>query len=156
MLPSNSKPLQEHINRVRAWNVDAGHLDPENWVEDWVGDEDARELSVALVEEEDQEMTEAVEDLRKAVMRDAMDGTANSRFAEIDIMDAAADILFTLFGLLSKAGLADYLEPVFEEVCRSNDTKLIEPVLKPNGKVGKNPEHFEEPQIGAILGIVTE
>lgn len=94
-------------------------------------------------------MVDATRELRKAVERDEMN--PEDPWVEVEIMDAAADIMFTLFGLLTKAGLADYLEPVFDEVCRSNETKLIDPVVKPNGKIGKNPKYFEEPDILSIL-----
>lgn len=151
MARSTKKTLQDHINRVRKWNTDAGHYSPEHWVDEWVGDPAARDLAVALVEEETQEMVEAVSELRNAVDRDEMN--PDDKWVEVEIMDAAADIMFTLFGLLTKAGLADYLEPVFEEVCRSNETKLIEPVTLPNGKIGKNPLHFEEPKIRQILEL---
>lgn len=144
-----SKSLQEHINKVRAWNIDAGHFDPENYVTDWCDSEQNRELAVALVSEEVDEMGEAVVELAGAVRRDVMD--PNDPWVEAEILDAAADIMFTLFGLVTKAGLADYLEPVFVEVCKSNDTKLIDPVVKPNGKIGKNPKHFREPDIKGIL-----
>ena len=149
MARSTKKTLQEHINRVRKWNTDAGHFDPENWVDQWVGDPEARELALVILEEEVREMNEATEKLRDAVERDEMD--PDDKWVEVEIMDAAGDIMFTLFGLLTKAGLADYMEPVFDEVCRSNETKLIDPVVKPNGKIGKNPEFFEEPDILSIL-----
>lgn len=149
MARSTKKTLQEHINRVRKWNTDAGHFDPESWVGNWVGDPEARELALVILEEEVREMNEATEKLRGAVERDEMD--PEDPWVEVEIMDAAADIMFTLFGLLTKAGLVDYLEPVFDEVCRSNETKLIDPVIKPNGKIGKNEKHFEEPKIQEIL-----
>lgn len=144
-----SKSLQEYGNRVRKWNIDAGHFDPENWVENWVGDDDARDLAVALVEEENEEMNEAVAELRDAVDRDIMD--PDDPWIEVKILDAAADTMFTLLGLLTKAGLVDYLPDVMDEVIRSNETKLIDPVVLPNGKIGKNPLHYEEPDIKGIL-----
>ena len=54
MARSTKKTLQEHINRVRKWNKDAGHVDPEHCVDEWVGNPAARDLAAALVEEETQ------------------------------------------------------------------------------------------------------
>lgn len=149
MAPRNNTSLAEYGNRVRKWNIDAGHFDPENFVEDWVGDDEARDLAVTLVEEEVEEMGQAVSELRNAVDRDVMD--PDDPWIEAEILDASADIMFTLLGLLTKSGLIDYLPDTMDEVIRSNETKLIEPVVLPNGKIGKNPLYYEEPDIKTIL-----
>lgn len=149
MAPRNNTSLAEYGNLVRKWNIDAGHFDPENFVEDWVGDDEARDLAVTLVEEEVEEMGQAVSELRNAVDRDVMD--PDDPWIEAEILDASADIMFTLLGLLTKAGLIDYLPDTMDEVIRSNETKLIEPVVLPNGKIGKNPLYYEEPDIKTIL-----
>lgn len=141
--------LKEYLNNIRKWNIDAGHFDPENWVENWVGDEEARDLAMVLVEEEVEEMGAATTALRDAVDRDVMD--PEDPWIEVEILDAACDIFFTLAGLLAKSGLTDYFPEALEEVIRSNETKLIEPVRLPNGKIGKNPMHYEKPDIKTIL-----
>lgn len=71
----------------------------------------------------------------------------------IEVADAIADILVVALGAAVEAGID--IEPVLEEVIRSNDTKIdwanARPwKVKPSGKIGKD-EHYEPPQIMQIV-----
>lgn len=71
----------------------------------------------------------------------------------VEIADALADLLFTVYGTAAVHGID--LDEVFDEVCRSNMTKLDEngePVPHPTvpGKSGKS-HLFEPPRIAEIL-----
>lgn len=77
----------------------------------------------------------------------------------VESVDAAIDILYVTFGLLVEMGVD--AEPIFDEVQRSNMSKLGEdgkPIISrgeeldgfPAGKVLKGPNYFK-PDIGALL-----
>lgn len=84
---------------------------------------------------------EEVEELEVAVNADD----------EVEMLDAVADIMFTLYGLVAKAGLDELVDEAFYEVVRSNWTKYVEnPVYDENGKVGK-PDTYKPPRIKEIV-----
>lgn len=70
-----------------------------------------------------------------------------------EIADAIADIIYVALGAAVEAGID--IEPVLEEVIRSNDTKIdwanARPwKVKPSGKIAKD-ENYEPPLLGPIL-----
>lgn len=142
--------LSKAVKDIAEWNYKAGHATG-NLITDWYEDGGAARAYL-LVEEEVAELMEAVEE-------DTADGgsywvAGTEKFADnsVEILDAAADIFFTLIGLLTKAGLEEHFEPALKEVMRSNDTKLIEPIYGENNKVGKNPKYYEPPNILKAIG----
>lgn len=121
------------------WNVLAGHADKDtelNRIKFGVN-EGYRELALQLIEEEVAELREAVHNTDS-----------------YEIMDAIADILFTVFGLATKAGLAHMVVPALREVEMSNLTKIPEPgealTVYPNGKIGK-PAGYVPPDWDAVF-----
>ncbi len=71
----------------------------------------------------------------------------------VEIADALGDMLYILCGTILKHGLADKMSDVFEEIQRSNMSKLDEngkPIYREDGKVLKGNQYFK-PQIAAIL-----
>lgn len=71
----------------------------------------------------------------------------------VAIADALTDLLYVLLGTYIAHGLQDVAEELFEEVHRSNMSKLDgngEPVTREDGKVLKS-DLFTEPDLEAIL-----
>ena len=71
----------------------------------------------------------------------------------IEIADALGDQLYILFGTILRHGLQHKIEEVFDEIHRSNMSKLDEngePIFREDGKVLKSSNYFR-PNIGPIL-----
>lgn len=71
----------------------------------------------------------------------------------VEIADALGDQLYILCGTILKHGLQDKIIEVFEEIQRSNMSKLDEngqPIYREDGKVMKSSLYFK-PNIKAIL-----
>jgi len=71
----------------------------------------------------------------------------------IEITDALADQLYILLGTMVAHGMGDIIEDVFDEVHRSNMSKLGEdgkPIYREDGKVLKGP-NFSPPNIEQFL-----
>lgn len=69
------------------------------------------------------------------------------------IADALGDKLYILFGTIIAHGLQHKIEEVFNEIHRSNMSKLDEngqPIYREDGKILKSDLYFK-PDIGAIL-----
>jgi predicted HAD superfamily Cof-like phosphohydrolase len=71
----------------------------------------------------------------------------------VEIADALGDMLYILCGTILSHGLEDKMVAVFEEIQRSNMSKLDEngkPIYREDGKVMKGNLYFK-PQIASIL-----
>lgn len=71
----------------------------------------------------------------------------------VEIADALGDQLYILCGTILKHGLQDKIEAVFEEIQRSNMSKLDEngqPIYREDGKVLKGKNYFK-PNISSVL-----
>lgn len=71
----------------------------------------------------------------------------------VEIADALGDQLYILCGTILKHGLQHKIEEVFEEIQRSNMSKLDEngqPIYREDGKVLKGKNYFK-PDIKSIL-----
>ena len=71
----------------------------------------------------------------------------------IEVADALGDILYILCGTIIEHGLQYKIEEVFDEIQRSNMSKLGangEPIYREDGKVLKGPNYFK-PDIASIL-----
>lgn len=102
---------------------------------------DLCELRFRLLEEENREYLEASEA-----------GDA------VKIADALGDMLYVLWGTIVTHGMQDLIGPVFEEIHRSNMSKLDEngkPILREDGKVMKSERYFRPdiPKVMAELGM---
>lgn len=97
----------------------------------WPGD-GVHRLRMSLVDEE-------VAELRNAGERRDLIGLA----------DALGDLLYVAYGTAEAYGID--LEPVFDEIHRSNMSKGdTEPRCRPDGKVGKG-ERYSPPRVGEVL-----
>lgn len=71
----------------------------------------------------------------------------------IEVADALGDMLYILCGTIIEHGLQHKIEEVFEEIQKSNMSKLGEdgePIYREDGKVLKGPNYFK-PDIATIL-----
>ena len=99
-------------------------------------DESAIELRYRLMQEENDEYLEAA---RKKDL--------------VEIADALGDKLYILCGTILAHGLQDKIIEVFNEIQRSNMSKLSAdgtPVIREDGKILKGPNYFK-PNIKSIL-----
>lgn len=72
----------------------------------------------------------------------------------VEIADALGDMLYILCGTILKHGMKDKIQEVFEEIQRSNMSKLDadgKPIYREDGKVLKSELYFK-PNIAALLG----
>jgi predicted HAD superfamily Cof-like phosphohydrolase len=71
-----------------------------------------------------------------------------------EIADALGDMMYILCGTILEHGLQHKMEEVFDEIQRSNMSKLDEngnPIYREDGKVMKGPNYFK-PDFSKILG----
>lgn len=148
--------LTRAVKEVARWNKEFRHLetDEESREVRWRYDQEMRMLAVALIEEEVKELKEAclVRDQGGELLYEDIWGERKeyylSKKNDVEVLDAIVDIMFTVFGLAAKAGLADLVEPAFEEILDSNWSKMGEdgPEFYPSGKVAK-PDTYRAPNL---------
>ncbi len=71
----------------------------------------------------------------------------------VEVADALGDMLYILCGTIIEHGMQDKIEEVFNEIQRSNMSKLGadgQPIYREDGKVLKGPNYFK-PNIAEIL-----
>ncbi|HIF83999.1 MAG TPA: hypothetical protein EYQ79_00770 [Flavobacteriaceae bacterium] len=71
----------------------------------------------------------------------------------IEVADALGDMLYILYGTIIAHGMQDKIEEVFDEIQRSNMSKLGndgKPIYREDGKVMKGPNYFK-PDFSKIL-----
>jgi len=64
----------------------------------------------------------------------------------IEIADALGDMLYILCGTIIEHGMSDIIEDVFDEIQKSNMSKLGadgKPIYRDDGKVMKGPNYFK-------------
>lgn len=89
--------------------------------------------------------------LMKEENEEYLEAAANNDVVEV--ADALGDMLYILCGTIIEHGMQDKIEEVFNEIQRSNMSKLGEdgqPIYREDGKVLKGPNYFK-PNIKAIL-----
>ena len=138
---TNNFNLNSLFARVRKWNERTGHMPSTTYEANsrWFFEEEYRNRAMDL-------LTEEVEEMREAILT----------MSQVDMLDAAADIIFVLAGIIEKAGLGEYMDEVMAEVLRSNNTKITPEggtVRDDNGKIGK-PEGYHAPDIPEAMRLV--
>ena len=99
-------------------------------------DESKMNLRFSLMDEENKEYLEAIQN------KDM-----------IEVADALGDMLYILCGTIITHGMQNVIDEVFEEIQRSNMSKLDndgKPIYREDGKVLKGPNYFK-PDIAKIL-----
>lgn len=64
----------------------------------------------------------------------------------IEVADALGDMLYILCGTIIEHGMQDLIEDIFEEIQKSNMSKLGSdgnPIYREDGKVLKGPKYFK-------------
>lgn len=152
--------LTKAAREVAKWNETFQHIPEDDDTREylWRYDAEHRDLALRLIEEEVKELREASTTLGDIVAKggelcyeDVWKAPQDSylpKANDVEVLDAIADILFTVLGLAAKAGLTDLVEPAFKEVVRSNWTKMGPdgPEFYPDGKVAK-PDTYEAPDL---------
>jgi predicted HAD superfamily Cof-like phosphohydrolase len=119
--------MQKQINAVKEFHTAFG-LGFSETIKGHLG-EQKNLLRFNLMKEENEEYLEAVQN--------------ND---EIEIADALGDMLYILCGTIIEHGLQHKIEAVFDEIQRSNMSKLGEdgkPIYREDGKVLKGPNYFK-------------
>jgi len=93
--------------------------------------------------------------LRYKLMREENEEYLEAANADdlVEVADALGDMLYILCGTIIEHGLQYKIDEVFEEIQRSNMSKLGQngqPIYREDGKVLKGPNYFK-PNIEAIL-----
>ena len=91
-------------------------------------------------------------DLMKEENEEYLEAVSNNDLVEI--ADALGDMMYILCGTIVEHGLQDKIEAVFDEIQRSNMSKLDidgNPIYREDGKVMKGPNYFK-PDFSKILG----
>lgn len=93
--------------------------------------------------------------LRMSLIQEELQETFDAWFEEdtISMADGLADTLYILLGTIIQFGFGDCIEEVFDEVHRSNMTKLGpggKPKYREDGKILKGP-NFEQPKLKEII-----
>ncbi|CAM3279280.1 Nucleotide pyrophosphohydrolase [Flavobacterium longum] len=126
--------MKKQLNAVKEFHAAFGLLvneDPQGCL-----GEQINTLRYNLMKEENEEYLEAVMNNDK-----------------VEIADALGDMLYILCGTIISHGLQHKIEEVFDEIQRSNMSKLGEdgkPIYREDGKVMKGPNYFK-PDFTAIL-----
>ena len=126
--------MQKQLNAVKEFHTAFGLLVNEA-PQGCLGDQ-INMLRYNLMKEENEEYLEAVQNNDK-----------------IEIADALGDMLYILCGTIISHGLQHKIEEVFDEIQRSNMSKLGhdgKPIYREDGKVMKGPNYFK-PDFTAIL-----
>lgn len=129
--------MQKQINSVKEFHTAFGIGHSETPIAD-LG-ETKNTLRYHLMKEENEEYLEAVK---------------NNDLVEI--ADALGDMMYILCGTIIEHGLQDKIEAVFDEIQRSNMSKLGEdgkPIYREDGKVMKGPNYFK-PDFTKILEVI--
>ena len=100
-------------------------------------------------------LSEKVYNLRYNLMKEENDEylDACEKGDLVEIADALGDMMYILCGTILSHGLQNKIEEIFEEIQRSNMSKLDEngkPIYREDGKILKSKKYFK-PNISKIL-----
>jgi len=100
-------------------------------------------------------LSEKVYNLRYNLMKEENDEylDACEKGDLVEIADALGDMMYILCGTILSHGLQSKIEEIFEEIQRSNMSKLDEngkPIYREDGKILKSKKYFK-PNISKIL-----
>ena len=101
------------------------------------------------------DLDESIIELRYRLMQEENDEYLDAARKKdlVEIADALGDKLYILCGTILAHGLQDKIVEVFDEIQRSNMSKLSldgTPVIREDGKILKGPNYFK-PNIKSIL-----
>lgn len=101
------------------------------------------------------ELTEELVKLRFNLMKEENEEYLEAAMKNdlIEVADALGDMLYILCGTMLEHGMQDKIEAVFEEIQRSNMSKLGadgKPVYREDGKVMKGP-NYQKPDLNKFF-----
>ncbi len=105
--------------------------------------------------EKPMQVNEETKQLRIKIMREEVDEAIEAMEREPieNIAKELADVLYVAYGTITEYGLSDKMEQIFDEVHKSNMSKLGpegKPLYREDGKVLKG-DHYVLPDIKSIL-----
>ncbi len=133
-MPTNKLTIDRAISHVKDFH-------------DAFGIGNAHELTAVLKERELQLRFDLMREENEEYLEAAQNGDL------VEVADALGDMLYILCGTILKHGLQEKIGEVFEEIQRSNMSKLDangEAIYRADGKVLKSELYFK-PDIAAIL-----
>ncbi|MDC1189113.1 nucleoside triphosphate pyrophosphohydrolase family protein [Flavobacteriales bacterium] len=129
---------------VKDINVLIGHVEK---FHDSFGIPNNHKPTVDLTEKDFQLRFDLLKEENEEYLQAAKDGDL------VEVADALGDMMYILFGTIMKHGMQHKIVEVFEEIQRSNMSKLGEdgkPIYREDGKVLKGPNYFK-PNLRSIL-----
>jgi predicted HAD superfamily Cof-like phosphohydrolase len=121
--------MRKQIEQLKEWNQACGINTPPHFI---ALHKDRMRLRYDLLDEENSEY----------ILADN----------HVELADALGDMLYVLVGTIVEHGLADKIEDIFDEIHRSNMTKVVAGRVKKrdDGKILK-PQSYEKPNLEKIL-----
>ena len=121
--------MRKQIEQLKEWNAACEIATPPHFI---ALHKDRMRLRYDLLDEENSEY----------VLSDS----------HIELADALGDMLYVLIGTIVEHGLADKIEEIFDEIHRSNMTKVVDGkiIKREDGKILK-PHTYQKPNIEKIL-----
>ena len=112
-------------------------------------------FNIKYSQDQEANLDEATIELRYRLMQEENDEYLEAARKQdlVEIADALGDKLYILCGTILAHGLQDKIVEVFDEIQRSNMSKLSAdgtPVIREDGKILKGPNYFK-PNIKSIL-----
>ena len=112
-------------------------------------------FNIKYSQNQEANLDEATIELRYRLMQEENDEYLEAARKQdlVEIADALGDKLYILCGTILAHGLQDKIVEVFDEIQRSNMSKLSAdgtPVIREDGKILKGPNYFK-PNIKSIL-----
>jgi len=121
--------MRKQIEQLKEWNQACGIFTPPHFI---ALHKERMKLRYSLMEEENSEY----------MLADS----------HVELADALGDMLYVLVGTIVEHGLSDKIEDIFDEIHRSNMTKVVDGSVskRSDGKILK-PQSYQKPNIENIL-----
>ena len=115
-------------------------------------------FGIGIEEKPNSKLPEEISKLRFDLMKEENEEYLEAAHANdlIEIGDALGDMLYILCGTIISHGFQDKIEAIFDEIQRSNMSKLGadgKPIYREDGKVLKGPNYFK-PNLKKILKVI--
>jgi predicted HAD superfamily Cof-like phosphohydrolase len=115
-------------------------------------------FGIGIEEKPNSKLPEEISKLRFDLMKEENEEYLEAANANdlIEIGDALGDMLYILCGTIISHGFQDKIEAIFDEIQRSNMSKLGadgKPIYREDGKVLKGPNYFK-PNLKKILKVI--
>lgn len=114
-------------------------------------------FGIGIKEKPNSKLPEEISKLRFDLMKEENEEYLEAAHANdlVEIGDALGDMLYILCGTIISHGFQDKIEAIFDEIQRSNMSKLGadgKPIYREDGKVLKGPNYFK-PNLEKILKV---